>query len=29
MPYFEQPDHTANWIAWASNGGLQSQERET
>jgi pimeloyl-ACP methyl ester carboxylesterase len=29
MPYFEQPDHTARWIAWASNGGLQSQERET
>jgi pimeloyl-ACP methyl ester carboxylesterase len=29
MPYFEQPDYTARWIAWASNGGLQSQERET
>jgi pimeloyl-ACP methyl ester carboxylesterase len=29
MPYFEQPDHTASWIAWASNGGLHTQERDT
>jgi pimeloyl-ACP methyl ester carboxylesterase len=29
MPYFEQPEQTARWIAWASNGGLHREERDT
>lgn len=29
MPYFEQPEATARWIAWASDGGLHPEERDT